>query len=558
MASEKVRLASKALGPLVRRRGTSPALKVTLRQAVKTLARALAETDTKTQEGTIRQAIDELRFGLQLIQNSQRPADHAQLEGTAEALSFLAPLEGAMAPEPVCILAPAPPPAAGEPPSPPAHPNPLMALPAPAIVPRPAPAKAEAKARLCKPLSLDFPTVHLRLVGLTKTFKTLHLALTEPLTILRDLEVACAELDKIVQAVKWLGVKCVPAFLKACENAETVEDRLVASAALIHLGALGAVERMMSMLEGAVAEKQPLPPIAGTILRTLTDATVLNGMLKLLLKPGGDAFGSLLLPLLAEQGVLSSEQLLKLANHPSDAIAVPAVEALAWFGDAHNAPLLLASAPKATTPGRADALLFAAVALGSVEAIAEVRAQLPERAASSHHLVEALALAGDDSDAPRLIALAERPGIDADHFLLAAANLGCIATVQALPAPVGHVRRETLEQARRMILGSGFTHPSGEGSAIRRLHGEPWSVSGLLSRLAAPDEPVQSQRRLALEIRVRTGLVPPTKFPLLMSAAARAELVASWRAHFAKARGQLAPGGWYYQGKPAGKENGAW
>jgi hypothetical protein len=554
MASEQVRLASKALGPLLRRRGTSPALKVTLRQAVKTLARALAETDTKTQAEAIRQAIDELRFGVHLIQNSQRPADHAQLQGTAEALSFLAPLEGAMAPKPIRILAPAPPPASAAL-SPQTHANPPP--PAPTVVPRPAPAKAEDKTRPFEPQSLDFPTVHLRLIGFTRKFKSLHVALTEPLTTLRDLDVACAELDKIVQAVKWLGVKCVPTFLKASENGETVEDRLIASAALIHLGALGGVEKMMSMLEGAVAEKQELPPIAGTILRTFTDATVLDGMLKLLLKPAGDALGSVLLPLLAEQGVLSSEQLLKLMNHPSDDLAVPAAEALAWFGDPRDASLLLASARKATTPGRANALLFAAVALASTEALAEVRAQLPERAASSHHLVEALAIAGDDSDAHRLIALAEKPGIDADHLLLAVANLGCVATVQSLPALVGHVRRETLEQVRRMILGSGSTHPSDEASAIRRLHGEPWSVSGLLSRLAAPDEPVQLQQRLALEIRVRSGLVPPTKFPLLMSAAARAELVASWTAHLAKANGQSAPGGWYYQGKPAGKENGA-
>jgi hypothetical protein len=310
-------------------------------------------------------------------------------------------------------------------------------------------------------------------------------------------------------------------------------------------------------LEGAVAEGPTLPAIAGTILRTFTDATVLDGVLKLLLKPDGDALGSLLLPLLAEQGVLSSEQLLNLANHPSDAIAVPAVEALAWFGDAHNAPLLLASARKAPTSGRANALLFAAVALGSVEALAEVRAQLPDRAASSRHLVEALAIAGDAADAARLIALAEQPGVEADHLVLAAANLGSVATVQALRPFTDRVPRETLEEARRMILGSGSTHPSDEASAIRRLHGEPWSVSGLLSRLAAPDEPVQSQRRLALEIRVRTGLVPPTKSSLLMSAAARAELVASWTVHLAKANGQLAPGGWYYQGKPAGKENGA-
>lgn len=557
MASEQVRLASKALGPLVRRHGTSPALKVTLREALKTLARALAETDTKTQAETIRQAIDELRFGLKLIQNSQRPADHAQLEGTAEALSFLAPLEGTVAREPAQILAPAPLPLpASAPLSLQTHPNPSPP-PAPTSVPRPAPAKAEDKTRPFLPQSLDFPTVRLRLVGLLNRFNALHVALTEPLATLRDLDVACAELDKIVQAVKWLGLKGIPAFLKASESAETVEDRLVASATLIHIGALGGVERMMSTLQGSVAEKQTLPAIAGTILRTFTDAAVLDGMLKLLLKPAGDALGSLLLPLLAEQGVLSSEQLVKLMSHPSDALAVPAIEALAWFGDARDAPLLLASARKAMTPRRADALLFAAVALGSVEALAEVRAQLPERAASSHHLVESLAIAGDASDVPRLLALAEQPGVDADHIVLAAANLGCVATVQALRPFTGRVPRETLEEARRMILGSGSTHPSDEASALRILHGEPWSVSGLLSRLAAPDEPVQSQRRLALEVRVRTGFVPPTRFSLLMSAAARAELVASWTTHFAKANGQLAPGGWYYQGKSAGKENGA-
>ena len=549
MASARVRLASKALGPLLRRHGTSPALKATLRQAGKTLARALAETDTKTQAETIRQAIDELRFGLNLIQNSQRPADRAQLEGTAEALSLLAPLEGPVALEPVPIPAPPPPPAS-QPPSPQAHPTPL-APPAPPVFPWAVPAKAEDKTRPSEPQSLDFPTVRLRRVGLLRKFEILHVALGEPLITLSDLDTVVVELSKCIQAVKWLGVKRIPAFLKASENADTVEGRLAASAALIHLGALGGVEKMMWTLQEAIAERQALPAIAGTILCTLTDATVLDGELRLFLKPGGDALGGLLLPLLADQGVLSTEQLLTLMKHPNDALAVPAVEALAWFGDARDAPLLLASARKATTPRRANALLFAAVALGSVEALAEVRAQLPGRAASSHHLVEALAIAGDVSDAAHLIALAERPGIDADHLLLAAANLGCVATVQALPALVGHVRRETLERARRMILGSGSTHPSDEASAIRRLHGEPWSVSGLLSRLAAPNEPVQSQRRLALEIRVRTGLVPPKRFPLLMSAAARAELVANWNAYFAKTNAKLMPGDWYYQGKPA-------
>jgi len=184
MASEQVRLASKTLGPLLLRRGTAPALKATLRQVGKTLDKALGETDTEIEAEHMRHAIDALRFGLQPIQNSQRPADRAQLEGTAEALSFLAPLEGTMAPEPVRILAPAPPAPASERPSPQAHPVPSP-LPAQPPVLRPAPAKAEDKTRPSKPQSLDFPTVHLRLVGLLNRFKSLHVALTEPLTTFR-------------------------------------------------------------------------------------------------------------------------------------------------------------------------------------------------------------------------------------------------------------------------------------------------------------------------------------------------------------------------------------
>jgi hypothetical protein len=83
------------------------------------------------------------------------------------------------------------------------------------------------------------------------------------------------------------------------------------------------------------------------------------------------------------------------------------------------------------------------------------------------------------------------------------------------------------------------------------LRGQPWSVARVLEGLAAIDHPAQSQRRSALEIRVRTGLVPPTGFPLLASVAARAEVLAKWGTHFAKANAKLAPGGWYYQGKPA-------
>jgi len=122
--------------------------------------------------------------------------------------------------------------------------------------------------------------------------------------------------------------------------------------------------------------------------------------------------------------------------------------------------------------------------------------------------------------------------------------------VEALPVLADKVPKNVLEEARRMVAG-GRPHTTDRPVAeMRLLRGKPWSVSGLLSRLGAADEPIQSQQRLALEIRVRTGIVPPTRFPLLMSSSDRSELLANWSEHFAKANGRLRPGGWYYQGKP--------
>jgi hypothetical protein len=346
-------------------------------------------------------------------------------------LSLLSPPEKVVLPESARILPPAPPP------NPQAHPCPP---PAPAVPVRPGPAKVEGKAWSSQPKSFDFRTVQLRLAGLLKNFDILHAALSEPLTVLRDLDAAIVQLEKVVQAVKWLGPKYVPAFVRAADHAQTLEEGLAARAALVHLGAPGAVEKMMSMLEVTAAERQPLAT-AGTILRTLASTAVLDGMLKLFFKPADEALGSLLLPILAEQGALSSVQLLKLSQHPKDALAIPAAEALAWVGDPGHASFLLASARKSVTSVRANALLFASVALGSTDALAEVRSQIEDRAVGDHHLVEALAIAGDDTDAPRLIALIEKSGIDADQLLLAAANLGLVDTVLTMPA---RVRRETL------------------------------------------------------------------------------------------------------------------
>jgi hypothetical protein len=207
---------------------------------------------------------------------------------------------------------------------------------------------------------------------------------------------------------------------------------------------------------------------------------------------------------------------------------------------------------RAKNPRRANALLFAAVALGSAQALAEVRARVREE--FDEQLVDALAIAGDESDASLLLDLASLPDADAGELVFAAANLGCVATARALSAFADRVPGDVLGEAKRLILGDDRdprSNPTEKEPSTRFLHGQPWSVSGLLARLAATDETVRSRRRLALELRVRTGLLPPAILPAFAPAQARSEALASWTVHFAKAAGRMSPGRWYYQGKPA-------
>jgi hypothetical protein len=89
-------------------------------------------------------------------------------------------------------------------------------------------------------------------------------------------------------------------------------------------------------------------------------------------------------------------------------------------------------------------------------------------------------------------------------------------------------------------------------SAVRNLRGQPWSVAGLIACLAEPNETLQSQRLMALELRTRTGQAPLSTLPVLLPAAARPELLANWNSYYAKANGRLKPGDWYYQGKSMG------
>ena len=272
------------------------------------------------------------------------------------------------------------------------------------------------------------------------------------------------------------------------------------------------------------------------------------------MKPASPAVCGLLLPLLAERGCLPPDKLWELANHASDDVAVPAAHALAWTPGSHDSPMLLGQVAKARTARRANALLFAAVGLGSKRPSTRYGTVCARATGSDGQLLDAVAVAGDRADAVLLLELALQPEVDEVHAVLAAAHLGNVETLPMLAALSEVVAPEILREAVREI--TGFTAPTtNDGTSmnpsIRVLRGQPWSLAGLIECLAAGNEPLHAQRRLALELRVRTGQVLPVAFSPLAKGGARASMLSGLQNHFAKTSGRLKPGAWYYQGKPS-------
>ena len=537
MGSDQVRQASKVLGPLLRRRGTSPGLGATLRRALQALDKSFAGLSPHAEDETIETGIAELRACVALIGQSDRPADHEQLAGIERALALLAPSAPPFA---------APPPALG---------REAPATETAAAAARVGPTARQRKPRTRRPGApvLDFETVGTLLLGLEAKLQTLHVGLGEPLFTLADGRAAEAELERQIQALRWLGKERVSEILRVADLAQGLEDRLVAGAALVYLGEGSGAEMMMGILGKAAAAKQPFPETSPTLLRTLTDASVLDWLRQLVLQPAHPAVCGLLLPLLVERNLLSSEEVWSWVKHARDDVAVAAACALPWIDGKADVESLLAWAREARTPRRAHALLFAATALGSAAALAEVRARLQQDGPSHRLLVDALAIAGGAGDAELLTALAAHPDADASYVLLAAANLGSAGTLDALPSFTDEVPGRVLEEVRRMVTGRSAPDGGGPGldTAVRGLRGQPWSVAGVLACLGSPEESPFAQRRMAIELRVRTGQALPSRLPQLLPAAARSELLATWACHYAKAGGKLRPGGWYYQGRPA-------
>jgi hypothetical protein len=532
MASDQVRQASKVLGPLLRRRGTTPEVGAALRRALQALDKSLGGLLPQAQDEMISAGIAELRGCIDLCEKSARPADHEQLAGLKQALALVAPAAPAELPIPPPELQPT------------TAQNPLATT-------KGGPAPAGRKTRRPQGPSLACETASTLLAGLAAKLQSLHVVLTGSLYRLADRYEAQAELEKHIAVLKWQGRERIPDLLRVADVAKDAEDRLTASAALVYLGEARGAEMMMGILGQAVAAGQPLPATSATLLRTLADASVLDWLLKVFLRPAHPAVGGLLLPLLAERKLLSSAQLAQLANHAKDEIAVAAAQALPWTDGDADVPRLLSWAQLARTPERTNALLCAATVLGSTAALHEVRARLQGGDHVDQALVDALAAAGGPADATVLLGLAARPdvAIDADYLVLAAASLGSAETLSALPALSDLVSPRVLAEVRRMLTGSVDEDHRPLDASVRILRGEPWSLAGLLACLGEPGESLEAQHWLALELRARTGQAPLGTLPLLLPAEVRPELLAHWQAYYAKANGRLPPGHWYFQGK---------
>ena len=234
MASEQVRLASKALGPLLRRRGTSPALGAALRKALAALDKSLTGLDGQKQEETIQAGILELRSCVELITASDQPADHEQLAGIKAALAVLAP--EAMAAESTTDRSRA------------SSIELCSAQSAPGAREDAKPGVKRRRRTGTAPI-LESHTVDVHLQGLLARLQILHAARTDPLFCLGDILPIQAEVDKQVRSLKWLGPERVSEVLRVIDATSDSEAKLVAGAALAQLGAERGIEWLFAILD---------------------------------------------------------------------------------------------------------------------------------------------------------------------------------------------------------------------------------------------------------------------------------------------------------------------
>jgi hypothetical protein len=358
----------------------------------------------------------------------------------------------------------------------------------------------------------------------------------------RDFRDVDRKIQDAVWSVSWFEDAVLGPARAALSAAEDDAERFSAALTLLCAGDADFVfslvfEKSASQIEGADG-----PLLA---LRMGGDASLLARAEASIATPSLDV-RKWVLSTLADWGRLSADTLVGLLDDPSDEIAGRAAELLAWVGRSPiDSGTIEARLRQGVSEGRYCSFLYAAVALGSVTALQEVRRMMDAGVAVTARAIDALAVAGSESDSERLLNLAAREEALAPLAVLAAGHLGNPTAVNAFPTDAGH-------RARQTILGDADT-PVAPGPTSRRLlYGHPWTLSSALARLSEPDELIRSRQWYALEVAVRTGARPLVVFDATARVGVQDSATARIRNAIEARRRPVPDGSWFYFGQRLG------
>jgi hypothetical protein len=252
------------------------------------------------------------------------------------------------------------------------------------------------------------------------------------------------------------------------------------------------------------------------------------------------------LPLFFERNLPDGEALLRMLDEP--AMAMAAASALAWCRIPDGSQRLLRKARDCSQPELSNALLFASVTQGDRAPISEVRMRLA-RGSDSPWLIDALAVAGEEADAGLLCDVALSSEVVAEYALWAVAHLGASSVLERMKDLECRLKPMLVARAIELVADSMDLDalPSG-----RYVDGEPWAVTVMARRLAAPAElPLPILRWTALDLAVRTGEPAPCVYDVTASTEQQEATGQAFAARFS-AKFALDQGGWCYFARPVG------
>jgi hypothetical protein len=595
--ASQAREAVRCLGPLLRRRGTSVEVGQRLRRAIQHLDKALS--DPEVASGEIRSAADELTACAEVIRTSERKSDHDQLTGVNSALAALGALRSARTgtllstpdhpvfsdlPMPPSVSVPASLPVQNHPPIPilppssfqESVPEPRPVLPLSAETPGPtsisrsdgqvpeAPRLAEPRGRRSEETAKGYgagvaivPNIFSEiaelppyrteevvagiLTKLAGLYARRRRLLANVLASWRDLRDMDRQMQNAIGSLSWNEAAVSQPARTMLESAEEEPERFAAALALLHVGR---AEAVLSFLSTSSDREIGIGDGTLSAIRMAGDSALWQQLVAIS-PPIADA-NAYHLSWLADRGELSADVLFARLDDPSDATAVRAAELLAWLGRSRaDTRVVEARLHAGVGEERVCPFLYAAVALGSLKALEEIRRRIDAGEPVTKHAVDALAVAGSARDSQRLIRLASRDEALAPVALLAAGHLGDRATAALLAT--GVEPQAVAERARRTTLADGDNTEPGR---TRLLYGDAWTLSGVLARLAAPEELVRSRSWFALEAAVRTGARPLAVLDTSARVSIQDAAGARIRAALEEWRHPIPDGAWFYFGQP--------